>query len=116
MADQTLPSLALFFDEIRIRKGTLDFRDGISSQNHFFTGLSCLVCGLDIQNGIAETAALVADTTQVTIFGHGKLDMRTETIDLTLKPTLKKGLGIKGLGKVSLSLGELKKTRIWEVL
>jgi uncharacterized protein involved in outer membrane biogenesis len=73
------------------------------------TDIRCLVSGLDIKDGSAETTVLVVDTSQVSVVGYGKLDLKTEALDLSLKPTPKKGLGIKGLGKVSLSLGELTK-------
>ena len=74
------------------------------------TELNCLVSGLDIKDGQAQISALVLDTGQVTVVGHGKVDLDTEEVDLSLRPSPKKGVGIKGIAKLSLSLGELTKT------
>ncbi|MBW2318469.1 MAG: hypothetical protein JRF24_07290, partial [Deltaproteobacteria bacterium] len=43
------------------------------------------------------------------VIGRGKANLKTEELDLSLKPSPKKGLGIKGLAKLSLSLGQLTK-------
>jgi uncharacterized protein involved in outer membrane biogenesis len=74
-----------------------------------YTEIHCLVIGLDILNGLAKSTALVLDTSHTTIVGHGKINLATEEMDLSLKPFPKKGVTIKGLGKFSLSLGELTK-------
>jgi uncharacterized protein involved in outer membrane biogenesis len=74
-----------------------------------YTEIHCLVIGLDILNGLAKSTALVLDTSHTTIVGHGKINLATEELDLSLKPFPKKGVTIKGLGKFSLSLGELTK-------
>lgn len=71
------------------------------------TELNCFVCGLDIKDGLAQTTALVLDTSQVSVVGHGRLNLKTEELDVSLKPSPKKGVGIKGIAKLSLSLGEL---------
>ena len=75
-----------------------------------YTKINCFAGGFDIKNGLAQSSALVLDTNQVRVFGYGKIDLKTEKIDLSLKPTPQKGVGINGLGKLSLSLGELTKT------
>jgi len=41
------------------------------------------------------------------VFGYGKIDLKTEEIDLSLKPSPQKGVGINGLAKLTMSLGEL---------
>jgi uncharacterized protein involved in outer membrane biogenesis len=74
-----------------------------------YRDINCFVVGLDISNGLAKSTALALDTSAVTIVGHGKVDLATEKLDLSLKPTPKKGVGIKGLGSLSVSLGELTK-------
>lgn len=74
-----------------------------------YTEINCLVVGLDVTRGIAQSTALVLDTSDVTLSGRGKIDLAAETLDVSLKPTPKKGIGIKGLGKLSLSLGQLTK-------
>jgi hypothetical protein len=72
-----------------------------------YTKINCFVVGLDIQEGLAQSTALLLDTDQVTVIGRGKANLKTEELDLSLKPSPKKGLGIKGLAKLSLSLGQL---------
>ncbi|MBW2266394.1 MAG: AsmA family protein [Deltaproteobacteria bacterium] len=74
-----------------------------------YTKINCFVVGLDIQEGLAQSTALLLDTNQVTVIGRGKANLKTEELDLSLKPSPKKGLGIKGLAKLSLSLGQLTK-------
>jgi uncharacterized protein involved in outer membrane biogenesis len=75
-----------------------------------YTKINCFAGGFDIKNGLAQSNALVLDTNQVRALGYGKIDLKTEEIDLSLKPIPQKGVGINGLGKFSLSLGELTKT------
>ena len=50
------------------------------------------------------------DTSKVSVIGYGKIDLKTEEIDLSFKPSPKKGIGINGLAKFTLSFGELTKT------
>jgi hypothetical protein len=52
---------------------------------------------------------MVLDTQSVSVVGQGKIDLKTEEMDISFKPFPKKGVGIRGVGKVSLSLGELAK-------
>ncbi|RZB33547.1 MAG: AsmA family protein [Desulfobacteraceae bacterium Eth-SRB2] len=75
-----------------------------------YTKINCFAGGFDIKNGLAQSSALVLDTSQVSVLGYGKIDLKTEEIDLSLKPSPKKGVGINGLAKFSLSFGELTKT------
>ena len=75
-----------------------------------YTKINCFAGGFDINDGLAQSSALVLDTSQVRVFGFGKINLKTEEIDLSLKPTPQKGVGINGLAKLSLSLGELTKS------
>ncbi|MEA1945929.1 MAG: AsmA family protein, partial [Thermodesulfobacteriota bacterium] len=74
------------------------------------TKINCFAGGFNIKNGLAQSCALVLDTPQVSVVGYGKIDLKTEEIDLSFKPSPKNGLGINGLAKFSLSFGELTKT------
>ena len=74
-----------------------------------YTEFNCFVSQFDISDGLAETTALVLDTPSMSVVGDGSVDLKTETLDLSLQPAPKKGLGISGLGRLSLSLGELAK-------
>ncbi len=80
-----------------------------SKESSEFTDVNCLVMGLDVREGLAKSTVLLLDTSNVNVVGHGKIDLKTEALDLVLKPSPKRGVGIKGLGKFSLSLGELTK-------
>ncbi len=72
-----------------------------------YTEINCFVMRFDIINGLAESTAFVFDTSQMTVVGDGRIDLRTEKLDISLKPSPKKGAGKST--KVSLSLGELTK-------
>jgi uncharacterized protein involved in outer membrane biogenesis len=75
-----------------------------------FTPVNCLVNGFDIQNGLAVCRALVLDTQVMSVIGEGNVNLKEERLNLSIHPTPKEGLGAGGLGKISLSLGELTKS------
>ncbi|MBN1841656.1 MAG: AsmA family protein [Deltaproteobacteria bacterium] len=75
-----------------------------------YSKLNCFVTGLDIRDGLAQSTVLVLDTGSVTVAGHGKIDLKTEELDLSLKSSPKKGVGLKGIAKLGLSLGKLTET------
>jgi uncharacterized protein involved in outer membrane biogenesis len=72
-----------------------------------YTTLNCFVCGLNIKDGLADTTALVFDTSQMSVIGDGKIDLGAEKLNISLKPVPKEGLGTKMTGKITLSLSEL---------
>jgi uncharacterized protein involved in outer membrane biogenesis len=72
-----------------------------------YTKVSCIVCGFNIRNGLAETTALVVNTSYMSMIGNGKVNLKTERLDLKLRPIPKEGIGTSVTGKLSLSLGEL---------
>jgi AsmA family protein len=72
-----------------------------------FTPLNCLVNGFEVKDGLAVCTALVLDTPQMSLAGEGDIDLKTEKLNLSIHPYPKSGVGGGGLGKVSLSLGEL---------
>jgi uncharacterized protein involved in outer membrane biogenesis len=71
--------------------------------------IECMVVGFDIRNGMADSTALVFDTDQMTVLGDGKVNLKTEGLDIAFNPTPKEGLDTGVLGKAGLSLGELAK-------
>ena len=75
-----------------------------------YTKINCFAGGFDIKNGLAQSTVLAMDTSQVSVVGYGKIDFKTEKIDMSFKPSPKKGIGINGLAKFTLSFGELTKT------
>ena len=68
--------------------------------------VNCFVNKIQIKDGLADVKLLL-DTDQTSIFGIGDVNLRTEQLDLGIKPTPKKGTGISGVGSVSFSLKEL---------
>jgi AsmA family protein len=68
---------------------------------------NCLVSGFDIKDGIAQTTALVFDTSTTSVVGEGNINLKTEQLDISLKPSPKEGVGASGIGRISLSLNEL---------
>ncbi|RJP74637.1 MAG: AsmA family protein [Candidatus Abyssobacteria bacterium SURF_17] len=78
-------------------------------QQSAYTEINCFVSRFDIRDGIARSAALVCDTDKTTVVGEGTVNLKTEQIDLSLKPSPKEGVGAGGVGKVTFSLGELTK-------
>jgi len=69
--------------------------------------INCFVSSFDIRGGIAQSTALVMDNDAMTVVGEGTINLKTEELDLSFKPSPKEGLGVSGLGKISLGLGEL---------
>jgi hypothetical protein len=65
--------------------------------------INCFVSRIQIKDGLADVKLLL-DTDQTSIFGIGDVNLRTEKLDLGIKPTPKKGAGISGVSSVSFSL------------
>jgi uncharacterized protein involved in outer membrane biogenesis len=74
-----------------------------------YTAVNCFVSGFKIKDGVADTTALILDTSHMSVVGDGKIDLKTEKLNLGLKPIPKEGVGKGGIGKLSLSLSELSK-------
>ena len=72
-----------------------------------YTEVNCGLCEFHALNGMARSDWMIIDNPQTTIVGSGKIDLKTEQIDFVFDPNPKHGFGIKGVGKISLSLGEL---------
>jgi uncharacterized protein involved in outer membrane biogenesis len=68
------------------------------------TEINCMVVRLDITDGMARTTALVLDTAKMSVIGKGTINLKTEGLDLSIKPVPK-----KEVIPVGLNLGELAK-------
>jgi uncharacterized protein involved in outer membrane biogenesis len=110
----------LVMDKGRINNKYIDMLGGDLSSGLFrmlnplkqktnYSEYNCFVSGFGIKKGIADVTALVFDTRTMSVVGNGRVNLRTEELDLGLKPAPKKGMDTGVLGKVSLSLGELTK-------
>ena len=74
-----------------------------------YTNVHCAVSRFRIKQGIATVIDLVLDTDRTTVVGEGKVNQRNERLDIGIEPTPKSGAGADGVGRVTLSLGELAK-------
>jgi len=70
--------------------------------------VNCFTNFIRIKDGEA-VCKLLLDTEQNSIFGAGKIDLKTEKLNFGIKPNPKKGYGHSKVGKVSVNLGELSK-------
>ncbi len=68
--------------------------------------VNCFVNNIEIENGLANVKVLL-DTRQTSILAAGDVDLKTEKLNLGIKPTPKQGQGIEGVGTFSFSLKEL---------
>ena len=69
--------------------------------------INCLVSGFGIRNGMADSTALAFDTRRVSVVGDGGINLKTEQLDIAIKPSPKEGFGVGGVGRIGLSAGEL---------
>jgi len=70
------------------------------------TKVNCWVNQIEIREGIAD-CKLLLDTDQTSILGAGDINLKTERLNLGIKPTPKQGFGFSGLGKIKFSFREL---------
>lgn len=96
-------NMALFSGELT--SALFQFLNAAKKKN--YTDLNCGLCEFHVQDGMARTDWIIMDNPQTTIAGRGKINLKTEEIDFVFDPAPKHGIGIKGVGKISLSLGEL---------
>jgi uncharacterized protein involved in outer membrane biogenesis len=68
--------------------------------------INCFVNNIEIEDGLADVRVLL-DTQQTSILAAGDVNLKTEKLNMGIKPTPKKGHGIKGVGTFSFSLKEL---------
>ena len=87
-----------------------------SSQSSDGTQLKCAVVNFDIKDGIATADRGIAiSTSQMDIIGSGTINLKTEALDIGIKPQAKEGMGISagqlaGLVRVGGTLANPKAT------
>ncbi|MEK7245519.1 MAG: AsmA-like C-terminal region-containing protein, partial [Pseudomonadota bacterium] len=65
-----------------------------------FTSLGCAVARVKVTGGVAETRDGIAlETGKMTVVGGGRIDLRSEELDLAFKPEARQGFGL-GLGDI----------------
>jgi AsmA family protein len=72
-----------------------------------YTSINCFVSGFDIKDGIANTTTLALNTDHMVVVGEGEINLKTERLNLSLKPVPKEGIGTSITGKLNVSLSEL---------
>jgi hypothetical protein len=73
-----------------------------------YTEVNCMFNSIEIIDGLADIKILL-DTDQTTIVTAGEIDLKTEKLDLEIKPAPKKGFGYGSIGTISFSLSEFSK-------
>lgn len=77
-----------------------------------YTRLTCAVVRMPIKNGVATAdKGIAVETTKMNIVGSGTINLKTEKLDLAVRPRPKEGLGISlgglaGLVRIKGTLGE----------
>jgi hypothetical protein len=72
-----------------------------------YTLINCFVSGFDIKDGVASTTALALNTDHMVVVGEGEINLKTERLNLSLRPVPKEGVGTSMIGKLNISLVEL---------
>jgi len=72
--------------------------------------LNCATFRLNFIQGIGNIKLMLIDLPKIAASGIGKVDLRKEHLDITVRPSVKEGIGIDGLGKINLSLANIAKT------
>jgi len=72
-----------------------------------YTSINCFVSGFNIKDGAASTTALALNTDYMVVVGEGEINLKTERLNLSLKPVLKEGIGSGFTGKLTGNLSEL---------
>jgi hypothetical protein len=71
-----------------------------------YSRINCSVNQIEIKDGLAEVKLLL-DSEQTSILAAGDVNLKTEALSLGIKPTPKKGFGLKNIGGVSFSFKQL---------
>jgi AsmA family protein len=110
----------------RLSGGVLDLGDDVFTQlldtvNPFrkrdrYTHVTCAVVRLPVQNGLVTIERSVAfETTKVNAVVAGTINLKTEALDLAIRPTPKEGLamaGVPGLAELVRLMGTLAEPKI----
>ncbi len=59
-------------------------------QRENVTEMNCAVAHIELKQGLAELADFILDTRRITVAGSGKLNLKTEALDLVLAPRPKR--------------------------
>ncbi|MDM8536255.1 AsmA family protein [Desulfobacterales bacterium HSG17] len=74
-----------------------------------YNTLNCATTRLEFKSGIGEIKVMIVDLPKMTASGIGTINLKNETLDILVKPSPKKGIGTKEIGKINLSISNLAK-------
>ena len=104
---------ALYFEDLLMKKGTLDlftsdlFKKTLDAINPFKkkqkdTQINCAALTFKIEDGLLTTPfGVAAEAAEYSVTGKGKVDFKTEAIDLEFKTKVKKVLAINPFEKLT---------------
>ncbi|MCK5237080.1 MAG: AsmA family protein, partial [Deltaproteobacteria bacterium] len=91
-----------FLDESSLLTFLQLLNPSINMKKEPYTAINCVASGFEFTDGLAETNALLIDTSLMTVAGKGWVDFKTEKIRMSLSPTPKSAVDPSLYG-VSLS-------------
>ncbi len=89
--------------EVDLADGFLKLFDSTEKKQDF-AEINCFVSTFEVTNGIAASKVLVFDTERAGVLGDGTIDLKTESLNISLKPIKKGGIGVSGVGKLTVGL------------
>ncbi len=72
-----------------------------------YAAINCFVGAFTMKNGLARATTLVLNTQYMVVVGDGTINLKTERLNLSLKPVPKEGIGASLIGRLGISASEL---------
>ena len=72
-----------------------------------YAAINCFVGAFTMNNGLARATTLVLNTQYMVVVGDGTINLKTERLNLSLRPVPKEGIGASPIGKLGISASEL---------
>lgn len=72
-----------------------------------YATINCFVGAFAMNNGLARATTFVLNTQYMVMVGDGTINLKTERLNLSLRPVPKEGIGASLIGKLGISAGEL---------
>ncbi len=72
-----------------------------------YAAINCFVGAFTVNNGLARATTLVLNTQYMVVVGDGTINLKTERLNLSLRPVPKEGIAASPIGKLGISASEL---------
>lgn len=72
-----------------------------------YAAINCFVGAFTMNNGLVRATTLVLNTQYMVVVGDGTINLKTERLNLSLRPVPKEGIGASAIGKLGISASEL---------